>query len=155
MRPKHVLILDDEQERHDNFTKRFWDLYGHRVTLVHRFSGETVTRQDLDRADLVMLDHDLCPAHYPYARAEDCYAPLKDEDSGDLFCPHDTGMHVVRRIISRVPNPTKRFIVHSLNETGAMQMADTLRRYGWRVLPRPYTHLMNLTRSDLKDVVEF
>jgi CheY-like chemotaxis protein len=123
-----VFLLDDDEQRHDWFARRF--------------RGDTLdVAVDPPRAiellsqaqyDVVFLDHDLLPEHY--------YADGPDDER--------TGYAVARWLAS---NPARQsasqIIVHTRNADGAMRMVELLRREGRHAEYVPFPLLSQKLRS--------
>jgi CheY-like chemotaxis protein len=106
-----ILVLDDEQYRHDEFARRFT---GHDVTHV-RMVHEALDALRGPRFDLAQLDHDL--------------------GSGD-----GTGRDVAEFIAAMPESHRPSFVsVHSFNPPGARLMVAILLRVGIRARHEPFT----------------
>lgn len=103
-----MLILDDDESRHDWFAFRFAD---HERVHVRSYF-EAVEALVSQRFDVAFLDHDL----------DDHGSPGQFVDGFPL-----TGMDVVRFIV-KLPKEDrpKRFVVHSLNPVGGPRMHEEL-----------------------------
>jgi CheY-like chemotaxis protein len=107
-----ILVLDDEQYRHDGFARRF---VGHDVTHA-RTVAEALDALRGPRFDLAQLDHDL--------------------GSGD-----GTGRDVAEHIASMPRDLRPRVVVvHSFNPPGARLMVATLKQAGVPSSHKPYSH---------------
>jgi ActR/RegA family two-component response regulator len=105
-----ILVLDDEQYRHDGFAMRF---AGQDVTHV-RTVAEAFKALDGERFEMACLDHDL--------------------GSGD-----GTGLDVAERIAAMTREARPRYVlVHSFNPPGARRMVATLKQAGIPSKHEPY-----------------
>ncbi len=127
-----ILFVDDDASRYHALLRMLWSArVGADVT--HRASAEQVTDTDLLEAEVVMLDHDLCNAHYiPEARFR-C-----DRVDTDGRCLHGTGADVARRIADLPLQAHQGFIVHSLNVEGSANIIRILAGSRRRCLSRCY-----------------
>lgn len=121
-----ILILDDEQVRHDAFA----DFYvGHEVVHVETYSQFVSELESGSPWDLIHLDHDLGPG--------DSYL----DGWGDM--QFFTGQHSAIRVCElqddRLPGEV---IVHSVNPLGATNMVSDLKSRKVSVTWRPYTQMM-------------
>lgn len=112
-----ILVLDDEQVRHDEFARR-WATYER----VHvKTVGEAIEALEGGKFDVATLDHDL-------------------EDFVCLPYPVElTGLDVAR-YIARMP-PEKRpnqVVVHSWNPVGAANMVNALQDGGIHAVRVPF-----------------
>jgi CheY-like chemotaxis protein len=118
-----VLILDDDENRHYSFRRRFATLGFKPEDLIHVYTA----RQAIDaltvneRFDLVCLDHDLDPVSL-----------LSDTGTG-ADVSEFIGMHM---------EPTKRpklVLVHSWNPDGSARMVADLQAGNVRVIRREFS----------------
>ena len=125
-----ILILDDEQVRHDAFAEFYG---GHEVVHVETYSQFVRELESGSPWDLIHLDHDLGPG--------DSYL---DGWGGMQFF---TGQHAAIRVCElhdeRLPGEV---IVHSVNPLGANNMVSDLKSRKVSVTWRPYTQ-MNQKRT--------
>ena len=122
-----ILFVDDDPAR----LPALWSLLmsgGIKADVTYRESAEAVTEGDLVDHDVVFLDHDLCPSHYP--------SPIPCPETVEGTCPHGTGFAVVSRFLEKPPAPHRRFVVHSLSAR-APAMVTRLRKEGHRVAGIP------------------
>lgn len=115
---KHILILDDQQERHDGFIQMH---KGTGARLKHAYTAPEA-RELLDTYvfDVAFLDHDL-------------------EEDGSYYPTAGTGMDVARHIIAMNPEKRPKFVwVHSWNESRALAMEADLRAAGVRCRWKAY-----------------
>ena len=102
-----LLFVDDDTSRLVCLHGKLREARMFDVQVTYRPSAEAVTDADLEN-HVLMLDRDLCPAHYalsPHA----CPAPV------DGKCPHGTGEDIVKRILLRPRMLGQRILVHSLS----------------------------------------
>jgi CheY-like chemotaxis protein len=115
-----ILILDDQQYRHDVYARRF-----------ETFDAEVVHVYNPDEAaevlgqmtfDLVFLDHRL--GYY-------VYEPMPMEVTG----------LATAKLIAALPEDMrpKKVVVHSWDTTGSTQMAEVLRAAGIAVSEEPFS----------------
>ena len=121
-----ILILDDEQVRHDDLAALY---SGHEVVHTTVYSQFV---HELERGspwDLIHLDHDLGPG--------DSY--LDGWGEMQFF----TGQHAAIRVCElhddRLPGEV---IVHSVNPLGAQNMVSDLKSRKVKVTWRPYTQMI-------------
>ena len=116
-----ILIVDDDDARHQNFASRFAD----RADLYHAY-GYPSAVDALDRSvfDLILLDHDLC-----IASTESC-GPYGRELTGQD----------VARYIAELPKVwrPKQIIVHSWNAAGAKAIMRILQAAGFKPIYDPF-----------------
>ncbi|HON84207.1 MAG TPA: response regulator [Caldisericia bacterium] len=98
-----ILILDDDQIRHDAFKRA---LIGHLITHVYT-SKECIEKLNTETWDIVFLDHDL---------GEQVYIP-----SGE-----NTGYEVAEWLRDNPEKQPKQIIIHSYNSIGARNMLSLL-----------------------------
>lgn len=115
-----VLILDDDQERHDAFALRFKNGRGATVVHVHSAVGavEALSDASLEPFGLVHLDHDLDPDFRSNA------------PNGLVVAEHIATMPSYRR--------PSLAVIHSWNSAGAARMAKALRAAGVEVAYKPF-----------------
>lgn len=126
-----ILILDDDNERHDWFRDEFArDQRQHVWTVAEALwalSGP-------EGWDMVSLDHDLDLSH-PALKVNGIHRPTYDIES-------HTGLSVAKYIASAVPAMpwcgTCRFVVHSWNPAGARLMYDAIASAGLAVFYEPW-----------------
>lgn len=121
-----ILILDDEQIRHDDITKFY---SGHEVANTTSYSEFVRELVKGSPWDLIHLDHDLGPG--------DSY--LDGWGNMQFF----TGQHAAIRVCElhddQLPGEV---IVHSVNPLGAQNMVSDLKSRKVRVTWRPYTQMI-------------
>lgn len=140
--PLRVLVVDDWQSRHALIRRVFSDSHTP-ACLEYRFGPEYVTDQDIETADVIFLDHDMCQAQYGA-----CPNPVQggslnflDENCG---CP--TGRDLVVRLTQQARRP--RCVVHTANFVGGRVMVEGLRAAGFPVVQSPADwRLGHLARS--------
>ena len=116
---KRYLFLDDSPKRHDWFIKQVSD---ERADVDHAWSyRQALTKLYAHSYDEVWLDHDL----------HDFYS---DHDVGGDGQPK-TGLDLVKAL-SDTLGSRPRFVVHSWNTQGAVEMAHELVRLGYDVTLR-------------------
>ena len=114
-----VLILDDDEDRHVAFRKKYPT-----AELTHVYtSKEAIKKLENESFDWVFLDHDL--------------GGQMMVKSGD-----DTGYEVANWMSEHIDRlPTKGILLHSLNPVGRKNMMNVLRRVDIDVYDRPgYWH---------------
>ena len=142
----HVLIVDDWQFRHDWIRGVFAQGGVTGTIFTSRYSPAEVTLDDLDRAGMVFLDHDMCRAPEGVA----CPNPVRhgtSTNSLNASCGCQTGMHMVERIIHR--GKPMRCIVHTANIPAGKLMTQMLRTMGHRAINTPALDCSNLVPSNL------
>jgi CheY-like chemotaxis protein len=127
--PLRVLLLDDDERRHEWFAERF---AGDQLDIA----VEPNTAIELLAAspyDAIFLDHDLLPEHY---RTTDA----RDEER--------TGYAVAAWLAARPDvQPATTIIVHTRNANGALKMVQTMRAAGRRAEYVPWTRLPEQIRN--------
>ena len=120
-----ILILDDEQVRHDDLTKFY---SGHEVVNTTTYSEFVRELESGSPWDLIHLDHDLGPG--------DSY--LDGWGNMQFF----TGQHAAIRVCElhddQLPGEV---IVHSVNPLGAQNMVSDLKSRKVKATWRPYTQM--------------
>lgn len=119
-----ILILDDDQTRHDAFARRY---DGHELKHVYTVAE---ARAELLQGgyDLASFDHDL--ADYQ----------MEEQLDGSVREREKTGYDVVMFLVHEVPParwPTE-IIVHSWNAPRARQMVEVLKDRGVAAIYRPF-----------------
>jgi hypothetical protein len=120
-----ILILDDDQTRHDAFAQKY---AGHELTHVYNFAEATAALSANEPYDLASFDHDLAD-----------FQPETKPD-GSAGMREYTGYDVVMFLVSNLPEdrwPAKA-IIHSWNAPRARQMAEVLRDRGISVMYKPF-----------------
>lgn len=142
----HVLIVDDWQFRHDWIRGVFAQGGVIDITFTSRYSPSEVTLDDLDRAGMIFLDHDMCKAPDGVA----CPNPVRigtSTNSLNAGCGCLTGMGMVERIIHR--GKPMRCVVHTANIPAGKRMTQALRVEGHRAVNTPAIDCSNLLPSTL------
>ncbi len=117
---KKVLVLDDEQTRHDGFNKIFAQ---DQVTHAMDYDGFAEALKSGPH-DLVCLDHDL--------------GSTADPDGNVVL--NKTGLDAARALVALPPQlRPKQVLVHSHNVIASMKMVDLLREAGISVTRKPYS----------------
>lgn len=115
--PKRILVLDDEEARHDVFRRIFKN-----EDAVHCYNFDEVINEMTfsPRFDVVLLDHDLGTGN--------------SELSDKINLPTVTGYHVALFICQDLDFEKRpgRIIIHSWNEYGADKMESLFRRSGFK-----------------------
>ena len=115
-----ILILDDQQYRHDHFERRF---KAEATEIVHVYDpDEAAVALGKTTFDLALLDHRL-----EYYVSE----PFPTEVTGLATAQLIASMPIEMR--------PRRVIVHSLDLSGAHEMAKVLRSAGVPVAVEPFT----------------
>lgn len=111
----HILILDDQAERHEIFQKIY---HNHDVVSVFKYS-EFVEQLGERRWDLIHLDHDLGD-----------FVSNPDTWVDGWGCIREfTGCEAAKRVCElNVEQQPNRVIVHSINPVGARTMLQMLDR---------------------------
>lgn len=119
-----ILILDDDQTRHDTFARRY---AGHDLTHVYTVA-EAQAALIAGGFDLASFDHDL--ADFQMERQID----------GSVQEREKTGYDVVMFLVHEVPSSRwpLEVIVHSWNAPRARQMVETMRDRGLAASYRPF-----------------
>jgi len=121
----NILILDDDENRHQIFDKIYKN---HNVTHVHGFASciEALKQGDWD---LVHLDHDL---------GIEVENPDMKVDGWGRAVEY-TGLDVVRWLADRLDyDLVKKIIVHSMNPPGGFRMYGELADAGFDVTYAPF-----------------
>lgn len=121
--PIRVFLLDDDERRHEWFTKRF----AHDdLDIAKDVPGATALLSE-KAYDAIFLDHDLLPEHY----------------NSDILDDERTGYAVAAWLAARHDlQPASTIVVHTRNADGAMRMVEELRRAGRRADYVPF-HLLS------------
>jgi len=122
--PKRILVLDDEQARHDVFASI---LKNEAVVHCYNFDEVIKTMTSGPRFDMVFLDHDLGTGN--------------SEISDQIDLPYANGYHVALFICQDLAfeKRPKRILIHSWNEYGAEKMESLFRRNGFHdVIRKPF-----------------
>lgn len=110
-----ILILDDDQIRHDHFKQKYTD---HDITHTYTVE-ETVNAIMLDKFSYIFLDHDL--------------GGLQMVESGN-----GTGYEIAKFLHDNPQYlPTHDIVVHSLNPIGRKNMIDVLKKVHNNVIDAP------------------
>ena len=124
-----VLLLDDDERRHDWFAARF---AGDRLDIAIE-PHAAIALLDAHTYDAIFLDHDLLPEHYRTTNPDD------DER---------TGYAVAAWLAARpTVQPSTTIIVHTRNANGALKMVQTMRAAGRRAEYVPWTRLPEQIRN--------
>lgn len=120
-----ILILDDQNLRHEIFQERY---KGHEVVSVHRYSEFLAQLNKL--WDLIHLDHDLGDD------VEDADTYVDGWGKTQLFDGRHAAMRVCELDDALKP---KQVIIHSVNASDAPTMRDMLERAGIPVVWEPFS----------------
>jgi len=111
-----ILILDDDQTRHDLFKKKF---YLNSDELYHAYTAEQcINELGRTKFDMVCLDHDLDKTQMV--------------DSGD-----GTGYEVCEWLSNNIEHACGLIVIHSFNPIGARNMHNILLSAGINSFIRP------------------
>jgi len=126
--PMRVFLLEDDERRHDWFSKRF---KGDQLDVA----DDVPSAKELLSTriyDAIFLDHDLMPEHYN--------SPDTDDER--------TG-YAIALWLSLRPDlqPAAMIVVHSFNADGAMRMVGELRRGGRQAEYVPFHFLEERIRN--------
>ncbi len=101
-----ILIVDDEQYRHDLYEKVY---IGHEITHVYSAS-DAILELSINEYDVVQLDHDLADQHY-----------------GSPYIQHEgTGYQVAKFIEQNTGLWNMKVILHTMNPAGRSRMYAAL-----------------------------
>lgn len=123
-----VLILDDDQDRHDELDRKL-----SQANRTHVYTAEQAI-ETLDHSpafDVVFLDYDLPKsAALPHCCAKVLTMPAERPSISDNVNDPGTGLDVALHIAQKLPPQKKPGLVwiHSWNSEGRMRMARVLRR---------------------------
>ena len=121
--PLRVLLLDDDERRHDWFAERF---DGDQLDIAVE-PAEAIELLAANAYDAIFLDHDLLPEHYRTTNS-------RDEER--------TGYAVAAWLAARPEvQPSTTIIVHTRNANGALKMVSKMREAGRRAEYVPWTRL--------------
>ena len=122
--PKRILVLDDEQARHDVFASI---LKNEDATHCYNFDEVIRLMTFEPRFDMVFLDHDLGTGN--------------SEISDQIDLPYANGYHVALFICQDLDFDKRpgRILIHSWNQVGAQSMESLFRRNGFQdVVRKPF-----------------
>jgi CheY-like chemotaxis protein len=124
-----VLLLDDDERRHDWFARRF---AGDQLDIAVE-PNTAIALLAANSYDAIFLDHDLLPEHY---RTNE---PTDEEHTG----------YAVAAWLAARPEvqPSTTIIVHTRNANGALKMVRKLRAAGRRAEYVPWTRLPEQIKS--------
>ncbi|MEJ7617338.1 MAG: cyclic-phosphate processing receiver domain-containing protein [Pyrinomonadaceae bacterium] len=123
-----VFLLDDDERRHEWFTKRF---VNDNLDIAEDVSGATALLSE-NIYDAIFLDHDLLPEHYNSETTDD----------------ERTGYAVAAWLAARADlQQASTIVVHTRNADGAMRMVAELRRAGRRADYVPFPLLSQKIKS--------
>lgn len=122
-----VLILDDNDERHEVFRER---LIGCDRVHVHTFRECVDALREMPRFDVAYLDHDL----------NDFPAQYQSYCGGFYGAGEMTGTDVARYIARGMPREKvpAQIVIHSWNPDGALRMARVLADVGIVAVREPF-----------------
>lgn len=123
---KRILVLDDDETRHDIFSDA---LTGNIVTHVWTVDDACHELEAQDKFDLVYLDHDLND-HGVRSTMASTYGEVE-------LTGYDVALFIARRL-DEAKRPNK-VIVHSWNPPGARMMVACLREVGISATYEPFT----------------
>lgn len=128
-----VLVIEDDDERVADF--RRW-LAHPSTRLLHVKTGDAALRcVELDRYDLILLDHDLDKQH-PMGRLAKI-----------------NGTVIVNRLIASRTNRRTRIVIHSMNPGARDDMHRRLQSNGFDVEVRPFTGWTADSAAELRESV--
>lgn len=122
-----VLIVDDEQIRHDFFSQAY---AGDEVVHAYGYYEATDALNRGPKFDIVQLDHDLGDHRVPDKMVE-------------MYGTYElTGWHVAHHIATEMPHHMRpdKVIVHSVNPDGAHSIEMFLERHGFDVVRQPFIY---------------
>jgi CheY-like chemotaxis protein len=121
--PLRVLLLDDDERRHDWFAERF---DGDQLDIAVE-PAAAIELLAANAYDAIFLDHDLLPEHYRTTNSRD------EERTG----------YAVAAWLAAHPDRQRdaTIVIHSLNYTGAGRMLDALQNAGRDVEHIPFHYL--------------
>jgi len=124
-----VLLLDDDERRHDWFAARF---AGDQLDIAVA-PADAIALLGTHDYDAIFLDHDLLPEHYRTTDARD------DERTG----------YAVAAWLAARPDvqPATTIIVHTRNANGALRMVQAMRAAGRRAEYVPWPRLPEQIRN--------
>ncbi len=140
-----VLIVDDWHHRHIRI-KGVFENGGRPALFVSRMTPADVTEADLDLAEVVFLDHDMCRG----PEGESCPFPCETGAGQNMLnegCGCPTGGDMVKTLIGRTKRP--QCVVHTANPTGGKWMAQALYDNGFPVSWSPVSTWDRLIPSTL------
>lgn len=143
----NVLIVDDWQNRHLKIKSAF-NLGGRYSDFRDRYSPTEVTIEDLEWADVVFLDHDMCKAPEGLGCPNPC-RPGTSANFLDEGCGCPTGMDLVNTMTSKEGLKKLKCVVHTANPTGGKNMAQSLFGMGFPTAWSPVPTWDNLLPSTL------
>lgn len=120
-----ILVLDDMEERHRKFHKKF---FGHTVHEAWSMD-EYIEKVSENTYDAIFLDCDLSDGHY----------------GADPSIQEKNGVKVTQWITTNRNNPTAHYIIHSLNTVGTEIMKSNLLFAGYKVDRVSYNNLDKIT----------
>lgn len=125
MKPFRVLILDDEQSRHDLLTKKLPN-----AEITHTYKAWEAIASFLNcKYDVAYLDHDL-------GEVED---PAVAKLSAGIV---NDGMAVVDSMVNNRLSAPTIVVCHSMNPIARKRMYDTLKDNNLAVIERPFSDLI-------------
>src|SRR5919202_1847360 len=124
-----VLLLDDDERRHDWFARRF---AGDKLDIAVEPS-KAIALLTANPYDAIFLDHDLLPEHYRTTE------PTDEERTG----------YAVATWLAARPEvqPSSTIIVHTRNANGALKMVRKMREAGRRAEYVPWPRLPEQIRN--------
>lgn len=120
-----IFILDDMEERHQAFIKRY---PGHWFVRAYT-ADEAVRKLEEGPFDLAFFDHDLGDYHR-----------VQHEDGSESLVER-TGLDVVEHLLERIPQEKRprEVVVHSWNGTRGQLMTALLKKNGVSAVYQPFT----------------
>jgi len=118
----NILIVDDQQLRHDKFIKEYPD-----DNLFHVYNFDSAAQAlDTQKFDMIMLDHDL----------GDYSGTFADGTPGKELTGYDVALYLVRVVAES--NWPEYVMIHTLNNVAAWSIKNLLNTVGIKSAVRPF-----------------